>query len=138
MCVQPITKLVIHKNSNLPAGFLIRIFTLSQTASQLHVHCATLSNDGPHNITTQLNILIVRLNCVTPKWDSYSGVHHLVFTLGEMVHHMSLSNTLHACYCGYNHCIFMLILNHIISSIMVHDRSRGYCQPLKSLFKFNF
>jgi len=29
------------------SGFLIRIFTLSQTGSQLHVHCATLSNDGP-------------------------------------------------------------------------------------------
>ena len=28
-------------------GFLIRIFTLSQTSSQLHVNCSTVSNDGP-------------------------------------------------------------------------------------------
>jgi len=39
--------------------------------------------------------VIVILNCVVPKWSSsYSRVHHLVFTLGQMVHHTGLSNTL--------------------------------------------
>jgi len=66
-------------------GFMIS-FTLSQTGSQLHVHCATLSNDGP---ILQYNFLIVRLNCVAPKWsNSHSRVHHLVFTLGQMVCHV--------------------------------------------------
>jgi len=52
---------------HLWTGFLMRIFILSQTGSQLHVHCATLSNDGP---ILQLNILIVWLNYAAPKWNS--------------------------------------------------------------------
>jgi len=46
-----------------------------------------------------IKYLIVRLNYVAPKWSSScSRVHHLVFTLGQMVHHMGLSNTLMVTY----------------------------------------
>jgi len=69
--------------------FLIRNFWLTVTCPLCH------TQQWWANITMQLNILIVRLNCVVPKWSSsYSRVHHLVFTLGQMVCHTGLSNTM--------------------------------------------
>ena len=42
-----LTTVLLYLCITIVSGFLLRIFTLSQTGSQSHVHYATLSNDGP-------------------------------------------------------------------------------------------
>jgi len=52
--------------------------------------CHTQQRWANITIQLQLTILIVR-HCVAPKWsNSYSRMHHLVFTLGQMVCHTGL------------------------------------------------